>query len=101
MIKVIAILNSKRVFKLVNNRSLSQLATKNKEIVDEKMQAWQIHCYGGLDELKFTKAKIPTLTRPSDVLVKVDASSVNPIDVAMIRKFNFLFVLLSTRPTTL
>lgn len=40
-----------------------------------------------MSELQFTKtAKKPHLRSPNEVLVKVSASSVNPIDVAMIGK---------------
>ncbi|KAF5299960.1 hypothetical protein FQA39_LY11333 [Lamprigera yunnana] len=49
-----------------------------------KMQAWQIHSYGDLKELQLTKARIPYIEDPNDVLIKVDAASVNPIDVVMI-----------------
>ena len=49
-----------------------------------KMQGWQIHAYGDLDELQLDQnIKIPALTHPTEVLVKVLASSVNPIDIAM------------------
>lgn len=50
-----------------------------------KMSAWQIHSYGGMEELQLSKSvKIPLLMNPNAVLVKVMASSVNPIDVAML-----------------
>ena len=46
---------------------------------------YQIHSYGSLDEVQFTdKIKQPVIRSPTELLVKVDASSVNPIDVAMI-----------------
>lgn len=47
------------------------------------MQAWQIHSYNGLDELRLIKVRMPVLRSPTDVLVKVEAASVNPIDIAM------------------
>lgn len=64
-------------------RFLSNFSMKPKENVQEKMQAWQIHSYGGLEELKLSNVRIPVIARPTDVLVKVEASSVNPIDIAM------------------
>lgn len=49
-----------------------------------KMAAWQIHSFGPLDELQFSKSvKRPSVLNPKEVLVKVAAASVNPIDIAM------------------
>ncbi|XP_012232212.1 reticulon-4-interacting protein 1, mitochondrial [Linepithema humile] len=59
------------------------LSTMSKENTDDKMQAWQIHSYNGLNDLKLSNVRIPVITNPTDVLVKVEAASVNPIDVAM------------------
>lgn len=53
-----------------------------------KMCGWQIHSYGNLDEVQYNDAlKMPILRSPNEVLVKVTASSVNPIDVAMIKGY--------------
>lgn len=46
------------------------------------MKAWQIHSYG--DPLRLSEARIPLITDPNDILVKVDAASVNPIDKIML-----------------
>lgn len=48
-----------------------------------KMQAWQIHSYNGLEDLRLSNVRMPVIMQPTDVLVKVEAASVNPIDVAM------------------
>ena len=49
-----------------------------------KMKAWQIHQYGGIEELTLHKAaKAATIKTPKEILVKVDATSVNPIDIRM------------------
>ena len=84
--KLTAILSPKSNIKFSQLRFLSQLATREKENADEKMQAWQIHSYGSFDELKLSRAKIPVISQPSDILIKVDAASVNPIDIAELRK---------------
>ncbi|CAK9827719.1 Reticulon-4-interacting protein 1, mitochondrial [Anthophora retusa] len=68
-------------------RFLSNLSVKHKENVEDKMQAWQIHSYGGLDELKLSNVRIPVIARPTDILVKIEASSVNPIDIAMTKGY--------------
>lgn len=58
-----------------------------------KMSGWQIHSYGALDEIQYSDSlKMPVLRSPNQVLVKVTASSVNPIDVAMISKCFLNFV---------
>ncbi|KAG8237212.1 hypothetical protein J437_LFUL016049 [Ladona fulva] len=50
----------------------------------ERMLAWQIHSYGGIEELVLSNSvRIPAITSPENILVKVSASSVNPMDVAM------------------
>lgn len=57
------------------------------------MSGWQIHSYGALDEIQYSDSlKMPVLRSPNQVLVKVTASSVNPIDVAMISKCFLDFV---------
>ena len=68
-------------------RSASKFSLKHKESIEDKMQAWQIHSYGGLEELKLLSVRIPLIAKPTDVLVKVEASSVNPIDIAMTRGY--------------
>lgn len=53
-----------------------------------KMSSWQIHAYGDLSELQYSpQMRIPHITKPNQVLVKVEAASVNPIDVEMIGVF--------------
>ncbi|XP_065078366.1 reticulon-4-interacting protein 1 homolog, mitochondrial [Ochlerotatus camptorhynchus] len=53
-----------------------------------KMCGWQIHSYGSLDEVEYSdNLKMPIITSPNQLLVKVTASSVNPIDVAMIKGY--------------
>jgi len=47
-------------------------------------EAWQIHSYGGLEELQKSSVREPTITKPDQVLVKVQAASVNPLDLGMI-----------------
>ncbi|KAM9777456.1 NAD(P)H oxidoreductase RTN4IP1, mitochondrial [Neosynchiropus ocellatus] len=48
------------------------------------MPAWVIDKYGGNDVLRFTKnASFPVLNYPNEVVVKVLAAGLNPIDVSM------------------
>jgi len=48
------------------------------------MIAWQAHSYGTVDDLVLTSnARSPTMLAANEVLVRVKASSVNPLDVLM------------------
>lgn len=58
-----------------------------------KMCAWQIHSYGGIEELQLScSVREPIITKPDDVLVSISASSVNPIDVAMMKGYGSTFL---------
>lgn len=78
----------------IQSRFLSNVLAKYKENVEDKMQAWQIHSYGGLEELKLSNVRIPVIAKPTDILVKVEASSVNSIDIAM-TSMNYLILIVS------
>lgn len=78
------ILRSRRtVVRTVHLRSLSKLSVDLEKNPGDRMQAWQIHSYNGLGDLRLSNVRIPLITNPNDVLVKIEAASVNPIDVAM------------------
>uniref|UniRef100_A0A673CPF8 NAD(P)H oxidoreductase RTN4IP1, mitochondrial n=1 Tax=Sphaeramia orbicularis TaxID=375764 RepID=A0A673CPF8_9TELE len=48
------------------------------------MPAWVIDQYGGNDVLRFTKnASFPVINYPNEVIVKVFAAGLNPLDVSM------------------
>lgn len=73
-------------------RGYSMALEASNEYNKSKMLAWQIHSYGGLEELKLAKtARIPHIEGPNDVVIQISASSVNPIDVAMMGKSSFFF----------
>ncbi|CAL7944110.1 unnamed protein product [Xylocopa violacea] len=81
------------IFKFKSNirntqfRFLCNPSVKHKENTEHKMHAWQIHSYDGLEGLKLSNVRIPVIARPTDILVKVEASSVNSIDIAMTRGY--------------
>ncbi|ODN02156.1 Reticulon-4-interacting protein 1, mitochondrial [Orchesella cincta] len=55
---------------------------------EETMKSWQIHSYGGPSELQLTtSSRVPTINSPNEVLVKVHAASINPIDLAMTKGY--------------
>ncbi|KAG5890844.1 hypothetical protein JTB14_016277 [Gonioctena quinquepunctata] len=49
-----------------------------------KIKSWQIHEYGGLDELQLGSSRFPIIRSPNEVLVHVSAASINPIDLLML-----------------
>lgn len=74
----------------VNNLRL--LSTKAvEEIREDRIKSWQIHSYGGLEELQLTVSRIPIIESPTDVQIKVHAASVNPIDKIMIGGYGRTF----------
>lgn len=55
-----------------------------------KMSGWQLHCYGDIDELQFSdKLKWPSIRSSEECLVRVRTTTVNPIDLAMLRGYGF------------
>ncbi|XP_033646258.1 reticulon-4-interacting protein 1, mitochondrial-like [Asterias rubens] len=72
--------NNLRRQALTNNafRSMSSLTNSA-----TTMLAWQIESYGGNDKLKLVEKPIPSITKPDQVLIKVYASSVNPLDIKL------------------
>lgn len=61
-----------------------RVAASHAEACTGRMRAWRIHAYGPTTELRLEEARVPPLRAPDEILVRVHASSVNPIDVAMI-----------------
>lgn len=60
---------------------------KQSNSLNGKMSGWQIHKYKGLASLKFNnEIPIPKIASPTDVLVEVYTTSVNPLDVMMMGK---------------
>ncbi|KAL7637354.1 UNVERIFIED_CONTAM: hypothetical protein RMT77_012080 [Armadillidium vulgare] len=51
----------------------------------ETMKSWQASTHG-LENLRLSSIDIPSILKPNEVLVKVFAASVNPLDVLMIDK---------------
>lgn len=83
----------RHICKLNASHSLSTSATHSNEPQGErKMGAWQIHAYD--DDLQYSdKIKLPAITGSNDVLIKISAASINPIDIAMSSKWSRIFLL--------
>ncbi|KAH8246612.1 hypothetical protein KR038_005816 [Drosophila bunnanda] len=53
-----------------------------------KMRGWQLHSYGGIDELQLSvMLKIPQIRSSNECLVRIRTTAVNPIDLAMLRGY--------------
>lgn len=70
-----------------NMSSSSSSLSSETQNNDDKIQIWQINSYGGVDELKLAEKVIPIDLKSNDVLVKIEASSVNPLDTMMTRGY--------------
>lgn len=51
------------------------------------MKAWQTSGYNGVSGVSLCTVRVPPILRPGDILVRVVAASVNPIDTAVISKY--------------
>ena len=66
-------------------RSLVSIKRHYVNVKSKFMKSWQLFEYGGVNKLVLGEnVPIPSIVRPSDVLVEVKAASVNPIDNKMI-----------------
>lgn len=53
------------------------------------MSAWVIDQYGSNEVLKFSEEiPAPTVSSPDEIMIKVHATSLNPLDIAMRGKWN-------------
>lgn len=68
---------------------------------NNRVREWHVLRYGNLDEELIYKedCKKPHIKEPSEVMIKVLAASVNPIDVAMIKGYGSNFLNLTRKCT--
>uniref|UniRef100_A0A336LU18 CSON009976 protein n=1 Tax=Culicoides sonorensis TaxID=179676 RepID=A0A336LU18_CULSO len=59
----------------------------------KQVREWHILKYGSLDDLVYKEnSEKPRISEPTEVMIKVHAASVNPIDVAMIKGYGSTFL---------
>lgn len=79
------ILSSVRGFSLSCHKSTSVAEAESASGL--RMRAWQVSNYDGVDGLSLCSVRTPPVLQPGDLLVRVHAASVNPIDTAIIRGY--------------
>ncbi|KAL3280984.1 hypothetical protein HHI36_004209 [Cryptolaemus montrouzieri] len=62
-------------------RQLSGALAEEKLADQSRMQSWQVHSYG--EDMLLSSIRIPIVYDTNEVLIQVEAASVNPIDVYM------------------
>lgn len=66
-----------------SQRAIGALVKRDMHALPARMKAWQTHKFGGIDDVLLEEVRVPQLRCPRDVLIKIHAASVNPLDVAM------------------
>ena len=67
----------------LHTKSYNKKSRIRESIVPVNMKAWQLADFQGVENIKMGDMRVPTLNSPTDVLIKVDAASLNPLDVMM------------------
>lgn len=78
------ILKQGRSLKIFNTKTIRTFTVETAPVCceeNDRMKTWQVHSYG--EDLQCVSLRIPIIQKPSELLIKVEASSINPIDVAM------------------
>ena len=47
------------------------------------MKAWHLNDFNGVENIQMGDLRVPTINSPQDVLIKVNAASLNPLDIRM------------------
>ncbi|KAJ3654470.1 hypothetical protein Zmor_013657 [Zophobas morio] len=66
------------------HRRLSAIAAKVNIQEQCRVNAWQVHSYGDINELQRGNIRMPQIREPNQLLINVEAASVNPIDIFML-----------------
>lgn len=92
MANIHKLLNSSCRFNLVMYRNMVTTSVKN-TAKQQTCREWRIEKYGSLDNLTFVEnGRRPAISGPNQLLVRILASSVNPIDVGMAKGYGAKFL---------
>lgn len=67
----------------LHNKAYDRKNKATQYAVPSKMQAWYLTGFNGVDNLTMGEISVPAIKSPKDVLVKVKAASLNPLDTMM------------------
>lgn len=88
----------KRLNLIVARRGYVTAAIEKYQDKRKRVREWHVQKYGNLDDLVFRDdCRKPRITEATEVMIKVHAASVNPIDVAMIKGYGSNFLNLSRK----
>lgn len=74
----------KRSFATLSSKEIQNYADYT---FKNKVKSWVINSYGSTSELVQSSTRVPIITDPDDLLVKVNAASINPIDLLMLQGY--------------
>lgn len=69
---------------LETKRKVITFGSRKLHTLPAKMKAWQARNFNGIESVLLEETRVPQLASSNEVLVKVHAASVNPLDVAML-----------------
>lgn len=75
------------VGKCVSLFSNKQLVNYAENCVNGNIKSWIFNSYGNSSELSLSSGSCPILNNPDEILVRVKAASINPIDVFVLRGY--------------
>jgi NADPH:quinone reductase-like Zn-dependent oxidoreductase len=67
----------------VHNKRYRKKENVSEHVVPSKMKAWCLSSFNGVENLTMEEISVPTIRTPKDVLIKVNAASLNPLDMMM------------------
>ena len=67
----------------VHTNSYNKKSRIKPAFVPSKMKAWHLNDFNGVENIQMGDLRVPTINSPQDVLIKVNAASLNPLDIRM------------------
>jgi len=67
----------------LHNKRYGKKENISEHIVPSKMKAWCLTSFNGVENLTLGEISVPAIRTPKDVLIKVNAASLNPLDIMM------------------
>ena len=71
----------------LHNKKHRKKENVSEHVVPSKMKAWCLSSFNGVENLTMEEINVPAIRTPKDVLIKVKATSLNPLDIMMSRGY--------------